>query len=175
MIVYIPLAIGQSVKPDVTCSILAQSLKCDIVHVKTDGFIGEIKRKEDRIKKLEGIMLSRNKIVEKFLKTEDKFCIIQDSDVVHNDSDNLKLAYDRIQDDDRLGAVYVNGTIKTGLEHYNLQCAIFRREVFDNFRFRFDDQLHGCNCARDDLKNNGWKIEMLSQNIQRIRNIKYAQ
>lgn len=168
MIIYIPLAIGQTIPEAVSKSIAMQSIPCEIVLCETEGVVDSSAHKRQiRIDtvaqkaKLTGQNSSRNLALFYVDREDDEFVVIQDRDIVHLDKDNVSKALEYIKANPKLGAVHLPAKNYLVRGHYNLQAVLYRKKALDGFLYRFDRRLHGCACAYEDMIAKGWEVEWL--------------
>ena len=163
MIIYIPLATGQTISDKVFDSIAMQTLKPDIVKCESEGEINsEHNYTSARIK---GEVISRNIGIDAFLETKYPFFLMQCRDVIQLKPDNFQNIIAFLEKNTEYGACVLTPKIHLQ-EHLSIATICIRREAIKK-GFRFANRYGKCLCkeAMEDFKILGFKYDYMTKKI----------
>ena len=172
MILFIPIANGQSIPSNVLKSIVCQTEYIDIIPCSSPGVINSgrhILNPEDKFKKLYCECVSRN--IAKSIIIEDELVAMQDRDIVHLYPDNFTKCIDYMKSNLNIGAVAMPWQDEPDKFHIRNACFIIRSSVLSKLNFRIDRLNHICETMRCDIYNLGFEYKFFPSNKKLIQEI----
>jgi hypothetical protein len=144
MKIYIPIAEGQTVPPEVLNSIAMQTVPCTVVLCATPG-TERSQRNYSELRRI-GEAASRELCRARALATNDEYCIIQDRDMVHLYDDNVARMIMHLNTFPGHVAVACPCDRKLNHEHVRISAQMVRVNVLE--KIRFTPVEHGCMCEQ---------------------------
>lgn len=166
MLLFIPLAHGQSIPHDVFKSIAWQSFIMEIVPCCSDGLIKSNHTYkltgEQRSAKIQGELKSRNLAVSYLTKImSGLFVAMQDRDIVHLQNDNFERCAEYLLDNKNVGAVALPWKNYPVTDHIRNAAFVIRTDLFKKLKFRIDNRNHICATMKEDIEALGYIYEFL--------------
>lgn len=142
--VYIPAAIGQEVPEEVFDGIERQDIDAEVSVIHVPGLVeSEGNFSRDRVM---GEIAAREALrVTACRRPDDDIVVMQDSDVVHLERDNLRALREAIEASPGLGALALSARVDgRTMQHIPLHCVAIRVSIFRKVQFKDPGGL--CTC-----------------------------
>lgn len=156
---YIPMAIGQTIPIDVINTINNQTIKTNIIECYSEGIIKPNMRFNSTIdqhaQKVKFECNSRNLAILKSQDDINKYCAMQDRDIVHLYNDNFSRCIEFLDINLDYAGVCLRWSDQKPTPHIRITAFVIRTEIFKKLQFRYDHRYHTCQTFKEDVLNYG--------------------